>query len=359
MWRLLNLLLLISLIYGCAEPDAEHMLEDYTQRVSNALDEPIRFEPGNTPFPAFPPRRERLLPVEGLREGLIDVLQFRHCDLLPLIAERNSNLGRVMPPSQTLRYELRFLPAIENCEHDLSLQVKTDDSLQPLLDRVRQILQHKQEQLPRVIWNSIYTSEEMEQQFSHSTDPLPLDAQGLINQASQSLNAFILISELTAGDASWPDIRFINELESYYEQLYRMQSGQQWLRSVYLLSYTMEQVAQAIETRLERRPICFDQQPNNRSVIIQNVFRKFYAAEFQPYLALTDQFGRHWQTSHQSIQQYLPLPPSSEAYFSQLFDRQIKDGVLHRFNQARERHTEAWQTLLSHCGLSVGQSLDR
>lgn len=357
MWRIVNLLVLISLLYGCSEPNAESMLQDYTRRVSNVLDEPIQFKPGSSPFPSLPPRRERLLAVEELREGFIDVLQLRHCDLLPLIAERNSNLGRVMAPSQTLKYELDFLPLVTACEQDLTSRVEADPTLAPLLQRVRQILLHKQQQLPRVIWNSIYTSEEMEQQFSRSIEPLPLNAQGLINQAGSALEAFILISQLADTNKSWPEGRFIDDVENYYEQLYRMQSGQQWLRSVYLLSYTMDQVSDAIESRLKRRPICFEQQPNNHSVIIQNVFRNFYAGEFQPYLALTDQFGRYWQTSHQSIQQHLPLPPSSEAYFSQLFDSHIKDGVLSGFHQARDRHTEAWQTLLAHCGLSVGQTL--
>lgn len=357
MWRRLSLLLLTSLLYGCSEPGAEKMLQDYTRRVSNALDEPVEFAPGNSPFAAFPPRRERLLPVEDIREGLIEVLQLRHCNLLPLIAERNSNLGRVMTPSQTLRYELRFLPAVEACEQKLTQRIETDDTLEPLLHRVRQILQHKQKHLPRVIWNSIYASAEMEQQFSRSAEPLPLRAQGLINQAGNTLDAFILISQLANQESPWPDSRFINELENHYEQLYRMQSGKQWLRSLYLLSYTMEQVSESIESRLERRPICFNQQPNNRSVIIQNVFRNVYAAEFQPYLALTDQFGRHWKARHLAIQQHLPLPPSSEAYFSQLFDHEVQGGMLHRFNQARERHTQAWQTLLTHCGLSVGQTL--
>lgn len=357
MWRIANLLVLISLLYGCSEPNAENMLQDYTRRVSNALDEPINFEPGSTAFPSLPPRRERLLVVEELREGLIDVLQLRHCDLLPLIAERNSNLGRVMAPSQTLKYELEFLPLVTACEQDLIIRVEADPTLEPLLQRVRQIALHKQQQLPRVIWNSIYTSAEMEQQFSRSTEPLPLNAQGLINQAGKALEAFILISQLADTNEPWPAGHFIDDIESYYEQLYRMQSGQQWLRSVYLLSYTMDQVSNAIESRLKRRPICFDQQPNNRSVIIQNVFRNIYAGEFQPYLALTDQFGRYWQTSHQSIQKHLPLPPSSAVYFSQLFDSQIEDGVLSGFHRARKRHTEAWQTLLAHCGLSVGQTL--
>ncbi len=357
MWRPLSLLLLLSLLYGCSQTDAETMLQDYTRRVSNALDEPIEFAPGNSPFPVLPPRRERLLPVEDLREGLIEVLQLRHCDLLPLIAERNSNLGRVMPPSQKLKYELRFLPAVKACEQDLTRRVTTEASLLPLLHKVRQILSHKQQMLPRTIWNSIYTSEEMEQQFSRSVEPLPVEARGLINQARNTLDAFVLISQLATTDATWPDMHFIDEMETHYEQLYRLQSGQQWLRSVFLLSYTMEQVAQGIEARLERRPICFNQQPNNRSVIIQNVFRNYYAGEFQPYLALTDQYGQYWQASHQSILQHLPLPASSEAYFSQLFDSEMAGSVLHRFNQARKKHTEAWQTLLTHCGLSVGQTL--
>ncbi|MFN3880965.1 MAG: DUF3080 family protein [Nitrincola lacisaponensis] len=348
------LLLLIPLLSGCAEPSAEKMLRDYTQRVSNALEQPIEFEPGAADYPVLPPRRERRLETVELREGLIDVLRLRHCDLLPLIAERNSNLGRVMTPSQTLQYELRFLPAVHTCEQQLQDRINAEPELQPLLQRVREIRQHKEQQLPRVIWNGIYTSPEMEQQFSRSATTLPLQAPGIANQAQQLLDPFSVISRLATTEASWPDSAFILGLEQHYEQLYRTEIGSQWLRSVQLLSYTMNQVADGIEDRLARRPICFNQQPNNRATIIQNVFRSFYAQEFQPYLARVDQFGQRWRRLHAELQGPLPVPESTAHYFQHLFDTDWPGGLTQQFYLAQQRHTDAWQQLLQHCGLMPG-----
>lgn len=353
--RYLLMFLLVPLLNGCAEPTAESMLRDYTQRVSNALDQPIDFKNRHASYPSFPPRRERRYDLPEMREGLIDVLKLRQCDLLPLIAERNSNLGRIMPPSQSLQYELRFLPAIHQCEQIVFQRSLDEPELEPLLERVREIRLHKESQLPSVIWNSVYTTPEMEQQFSRSALPLPIGGIGHGNQIQHTLDPFTVISKLAQNPTEWPDAEFVAQLEQYYENLYRTELGSQWLQSVSLLTYTMNQVSDAIELRLNDRPICFNRQQNNRSTILQNVFRNFYAAEFQPYLASTDQFGQRWKNLHEDILMTLPVPESSSEYFMSIFDGTFEGGFMHAYDKAKTRHTAAWQTLLDHCGLMVGQ----
>ncbi|TVQ69178.1 MAG: DUF3080 family protein [Oceanospirillales bacterium] len=351
-------LISVTILSGCAEPTVESMLRDYTQRVSNAIEHPIDFKPNQTSYPILPPRRERRIEIPELREGLIDVLRLRHCDLLPLISERNSNLGRVMTPSQVLQYELRFLPAIQQCEVYLQARVSEETDLTPLLSRVQEIRQHKETQLPYVIWNALYTSPEMEQQFSRSSTPLPLKSTGQINHIQQTLDPFLVIAQVTQETSRVLEAEFIQSLESYYEQLYRTELGSQWLRSVSLLTETMNAVADGIEQRLEERPICFNRQPNNRSTIIQNVFRNFYASEFQPYLASTDQFGQRWISLQNELLSALPVPKSSADYFSTIFDKNHQNGFLFAYEQAKIRHIAAWQKLLDHCGLTAGNLTD-
>ena len=348
-------LLAVTVLSGCAEPTAESMLRDYAQRVSNAIEYPIDFQTGEISYPILPPRRERRIDIPELREGLIDVLRLRQCDLLPLISERNSNLGRVMPPSQILQYELRFLPAIQQCEKRLLERISEEAELAELLNRVQEIRQHKETYLPYVIWNALYTSPEMEQQFSRSATPLPLQSAGHINQIQQIIDPFIVIAQVTGEKTSTLDSEFILSLENHYEQLYRIELGNQWLRSVALLTQAMNAVAEGIEQRLDERPICFNRQPNNRSTIIQNVFRNFYASEFQPYLANTDQFGQRWSKLQNELVAELPVPKSSAEYFADIFNKNHNNGFMFAYDQAKSRHLAAWQRLLDHCGLMAGK----
>lgn len=354
--RFLTLLTIVLFLSGCSDPTPESMLRDYAQRVSNAIEFEVEFNPSEATYPAFPPRRERLLPITELREGLIDVLQFRHCDLLPLIAERNSNLGRVMPPSQTLKYELRFLPAIQQCEQRLTEQVEHDEEMASLLERVIEIRQHKEQQLPSILWNSLYTASEMEQQFARSASPLSLTSSDRINQIQQTLDPFIVFTELAENPTRQLEPEFIDAIEDYYERLYRTELGSEWLQSVSLLTESMNAVASAIDKRLEARSICYNQQPNNRATIIQNVFRNFYAAEFQPYLAKTDQLGQRWRSIHLHMLQNLPVPDSSASYFASIFETTDKKGFMKAYEDAKQRHIASWQRLLDHCGLMAGKN---
>jgi len=351
--RLLGIVLLSLLASACAEPDARSMLERYTERVGNAIEEPIDtdFDRALAHRPPLPPKRQRLIEIETIREGMIDVLDFRHCDLLHAIAERNTSLGRLAGHSQRLIYELEILPAMRRC-----LRRIDDEGLEvpPRLEtRLREIIQHKQQSLGALIWNALYAGDEMEQQFELGQPPLPLQGQALLAPIKPTLARFQTLAELSTRD-DWEAPGFAPKLEQDFEALYRSRFGGQWLTSLALLTHTLERTADAFERRLARRPVCFNNRPNNQARIIRNVFQTFYAGELQTYLSLVDRQGREWLDSQHRILTHLPVPEGARHYFGVLLNPEAPEGIWQRYLDARDRHTRNWQRLLRQCGMMPG-----
>jgi len=353
------LILLIGLttgtISGCSESTPEKMMQTYAQRLGNALDQPVAYSAATLqPLPIQPPRRQRLLQVTEIREGLFDVLNLRHCNLLPLVAQRNSSLGRVMPPSQQLIYELQFLQAIAECEEHLIELQTTDSNLDEVLLQIKEIHRIKRDNLPAVIWNSLYTAPEMEKQFAVNQPPLPVNNAGILATIEPSLLMFVRISHQIRADAESIDPIVIKALEQDYERLYRSDFGAQWLKSILHLTLLLDAAADAIETRLERLPVCYNNRPNPQAEILRNVFTRFYAQEIQGYLATVHQQGIRWLELQQRIMEPLPMPETTSPYYLLVVSTDSPDSLWQTYTSARDRHTSAWQQLLSQCGMTPG-----
>ena len=109
------LVFFLFFLSGCNSNAPKALLNDYTQRMSNVLDIEIAASDPNINLPSFPDKRDRFVSTNDIRQGLWEVLDFRQCDMLSIISERNSSLGKVMPASQKMRYELRFIKALQDC----------------------------------------------------------------------------------------------------------------------------------------------------------------------------------------------------------------------------------------------------
>ena len=175
------LLILTLLLSGCNTDTPQGMLEDYANRVSNAIeyDFSVDAEADLPAAPQYPAKRDRILPLSDIRVGVIDALAFRHCDLLQLISERNSSLGKLAGDSQRLIYELKAAPALQACRDRL---IGQNNPYPELLTQVKQILKTKSDEFPRLLWNTVYNSAEMEQQFALKAAPMPLADANYLNQ---------------------------------------------------------------------------------------------------------------------------------------------------------------------------------
>lgn len=348
-FRLILAITVALLLSACSDDSPQAMLENYSNRISNALDQPAQLElspPSN--LPAFPRRRDRFQPVEDVRQGLIEVFNLRHCRLITLVAERNSSLGKVMAPSKQLAYELELYVGLRDCLRQL---IKAEAEAD-LISQISDILVVKQRNLPMVLWNGIYTSEAFERNFSRAEPPLPLQDTDSFISDSVALQTLIKLAALQNDTSDWAVPAELETLENHYQALYNNRFGSRWLHSVSLLSETLNHTADVIEQRLQRRPLCFNGRSNPKATIVKNVFTKYYAGELQPYMARVDQQGRRWLAlNNRLLSQFSRVPTAMQRYQQQALSLEDSDSVWQQYIQARNRHTKSWQTLLGQCGL--------
>lgn len=355
--RYFIMLSMTLLLLGCEQRPVESMLERYSNRVANSLDSDAQLDLNiSLDLPLYPRRRERIRPVTDLRQGLLDVLKLRHCQLIPLVAERNSSLGKVMPPSRQLVYEIQFLSRLNNCRQTLR-DSQADEELTQQLDEIYRI---KKESFEASLWNGIFTSEAIERNFSHSEAALPLEGDGGFSQTRQALEAFNRIAALNNiihNQARWDEPNNLDQLEPHYQALSTLRYGSRWLRSIYLMTYTLNHTASVIEQRLQQRPLCYNQQATPKALIVKNVFNKYYAGELQPYMAKIDRDGREWLRLNQQLLANFNYIPATMLQYQALM-LTMNSPFWQHYTQARDRHTQAWQRLLKQCNLmpNGGQS---
>jgi len=340
-----SLLLLISLLTGCSKPEGQALLEDYLYRLGNATDTQINsnLDP-LPPIVAYPPRRERLVALQDIREGMLDTLNLGTCNLLPLIAQRNSSLGRVMPVSQQLIYEIRFYSLIRQCR--TLPQIQADSALSKQVD---EIYRAKQKNLPRVLWNAIYNSAEIEANFALGAPPLAPDDSDSPAASLISLQHFEQLVRLSQQTALWQPPPFVEQLEDDYEVLHRNQFGAHWLSSIRLVTETLSRAATGLETRLSQHPLCPQARPTPKAKILHNVFSRYYVARVQPYMALTHRSGQRWLKQHEVLLEALQYSELLADYRERVLS--LEGQLWQNYISARNRHTRAWQKQLSQCAM--------
>ena len=348
----LTLICLIPLC-SCSNNTPEAMLSDYMWRVANVLDVSVDTDFDNLPaLPLLPHRRERILPVTEVRQGLLEVLDLKFCNLLPLIAERNSSLGKVMLPSKQLAYELQFFTLIRHCRDRIE-----DDQYSPiepeLTDRIREIYQVKRRNLHNTVWNGIYTAREVELQFTSTAEALPLSGDTGYKAVDRSLQHLIQLSQVIKRPEQWQPPAFLDQLESDYGTLNSNPFGGQALRSLQLLTVTMERTSISISRRLDDNPLCFQGHQTEKARILGNVFRKFYANRFQPYLSRVDRDSKAWLRNQQELFSQFTPPSAMQDYMERIYNN--PNSLWERYNKARKQHTQAWQALLRQCSMMPGQ----
>ncbi|MCW8884802.1 MAG: DUF3080 domain-containing protein [Motiliproteus sp.] len=354
--RLLLFIFVFVVLTGCDQHSPESMLEDYVDRVGNTLDLDAQSGKPYEHLQAFPDRRDRRLTTTELRTGLLETLSLADCQLLPLIAERNSSLGKVMKPSTQLSYELRFFSQLESCYRRYRSNPDTDEEFMRLLNEIYKV---KAANLEAVIWNGTFTSEAMEQNFSLSKDPVPLTGNPGYGNALRALQFFHQIADNLQRFRSGQSFRLppdLKQLEKHYFALHNSEYGGQLILSLALITHHLDQVTELLNRKLQKRPLCFKSQPTNTAKILKNILIKYYAGEVQPYIARVQRHGQDWLETINGLLTHgiMPTPPLVERYRLTMLDVQGSSTLWGEYQRAVEAHTDAWQQVLRQCGLMPG-----
>jgi len=324
---------------------SEQLLADYVQRVENATGVEDLTPRSATELLAYPTRRLLNLPSAEVRISVADYMGLRHCRLFNLVSERNSVMGKVMPVSQQLIYEIEFLREATLCRQRLKTEAKSDEQTdQSLLA----MIQTKRKTFPVIFWNATFASPEMAKAFSLATDALPLDEQSMHVNSRQAIDYLINLG------AQAPQFRIkpaMAELEKQYFVLQLHRYGGRLLKSIAELSDTLNRAADALERMLETGPVCRQNKPIRKAQILKNVFSKYYVGAVQRHLSRIDRQGRQWLGAIEQLVaiQQVELPLAFAEYRSKMLD--LEGQLWQSFQNATKRHTQAWQTLFDQCGL--------
>ena len=117
------LCLMVVVLSRCSNTSTvEGRLKDYADRVQRVTGISISESHSNGPdLLHYPRRRDRLWSKKESNIGLLDFVALADCELQQLVGQRNSGLGAVMPVSQRLLYEHRFIASAPRCIGQLEI----------------------------------------------------------------------------------------------------------------------------------------------------------------------------------------------------------------------------------------------
>lgn len=339
----LAVLLMLSLA-GCSREDTlDYRYQDYLERIENVLErsaEPAR----PLPVIAYPPRRARLLQIPPFEQGLMEVWDFERCGLMPLINKRNSNLGRVLRPSQRYLYENQLWQLLQSCYRD---RMRWQDEDPDFVQRVEALYQHKQQIQPLIVHQLLFAAEELEVQFSQSLRPFSPDARPEYNTLAAALVYLTRLQSAPFATAADPA-----QLEQQLQLIHAQPLLHSLLKSLQISTQGLNRVAELLENQLEQRPVCLNNNPTPKARILFNVLQKFYLQSLQPVIAHHSRMANQLlPAGNRLLAGSGQYTPGTEQFRKKWLDQNAPDGLWQRFQQANQRHTKAWNTLLRQCNL--------
>jgi hypothetical protein len=271
---ILPILLLCTVLIGCAEPGPEDALQTYLARLARTLDQPAPAVvlPG---WQRIPRSADLEIDLEGSSLDALDFLSLSGCAVQVTIGKRNSSLGRTAPPSQRLLLDLEYLELAPDCVN--ALRGKGEDSLATTLDDA---WQQKKDQLPARVFNATLASDEFRAFWRkpRSLAGYPADTNSRVVTALESLTA--LARQWRSGDYT-ADNRGFEILLSEVA----IGDGGALMASLSLQSGWLQAADTVVGARVEKGPLCGEQLRLPEADILQNVVHKYFIGGVQPWSA--------------------------------------------------------------------------
>ena len=310
--------------------------QDYLTRLERLTRQPVP-PPSALDLRPYPGNAVLRRPLPDLRTGLLNYLALRHCDLMSLVSERNSALGKLRAASLRLDYELTFIQRGERC---LAQDKLEDPALIALLERTLAV---KRDSLGDLFWNAAWAGDELRGFLNQSPgpagDPGPgLEALGGLASAGRALRA-----------TPTPDA--LPKLERHLAALAGGAAGGALLREVAAARVALEQALSMLQA-LDEDDLCPRGRASQRARHLRNLLDSVYGEDVQPYLADLDRHRRRLDDRLRALRAVSSgANPALDQWLAHYFGPR---GQAARLDQALRAHTERWQTVLGACGLMPG-----
>jgi len=331
------LLLAVALMSGCSE-SSSLPLDKYLTRLGRSLDRPIIVNAGR--LPPLPRGRDLQLELQSQSIGLLDLLALGGCEISITIGNINSSLGKLASDSQRLLLELEFLSLAPDCID--SLNPATDAEL---IATLQAAMSEKRRMLPARIWNATLGGPEFRAFWKR---PRRLDTYPA-NTGGQILTSLARLAQLTSEWLGGNYQAGSDELERLLGDI-RLGDGGALLTSLDLQRSAFAATTPAIQQRLEEAPICIGKTPSPEGKIVDNVVRKYFIGEVQPWSVQVARRRGEIMPPVLALELNLrnTMPAAYQAWSHE------RDELLETAADAPREHAGHLAALLESCGLRPG-----
>ncbi|PMO35017.1 hypothetical protein BCT11_23180 [Vibrio sp. 10N.222.52.B12] len=329
------LVLLTTLLSGCNDwfnPE-KAVFEKYNQRLANVLDT-SESELEASPAVTIPDKRELFQELPRLSLGLLESYQLRQCGLFNLLAEKNSQLGKVQDAFYDFDYQTNLLRTLNGCLSDYPLSDEENTKLNGLYDQ-------KWHHLTVHLDNMLLTSDAMRKQLTGS-EWLPLESK---DQVAHVRDAFLALDEMYQTPyrtlSRLPDVTIVN----YQEEIEKTRLVGRLYYTLIDATHWLEQTTHMLEANQDKI-ICGANRDTTQFRYLRNVFQTIYVAEVQPYMAYVD-------STYQQLDGGLSLVEKRmQAHGANYGIEKAHD----QFREETMKHVQFWKNLFKRCGVKIGNS---
>jgi len=326
--KALSLIAVFCVLTGCSDPAISQM-DDYASRLGRILALEIQ-DPAPLDLQPLPSITQTRTDITDSSITLVELIATRACGLDALLGERNSSLGKVMTPSQRLKYELNFLQQIQPC-------LTHPDIAPELQQKLTAIASEKTTQIDKHWQNFLQQDDTLRQQLHPSRTLSKPDSVAGVAGSMQALHSLLALRK-SISDRNWQQATE-SDTEQALELLYKANALSQLQQSLRFSQNWLQSLNQQLE-QVDMKAQCPVGKSSDKADILNTILLQYFIGKVQLYLAQVDG----------TYQQLYPL-------LQQLYqDTALAQAIRQRFEAPHtelkaelKRHVIWWKAAEQHC----------
>lgn len=309
----------------------------YADRMANILDVP----PASLISPALSspddtlPRKVDLNRKNNETISLITLARLNQCGLGPLIAERNTSLGKTQLPSTRLAWEANFLKQLNYC----SGQSLDETTKAVIADMLRTKTNNWENQWSQFIQTSVPVRQSLQQNVPF----IQGENDGLADTMA-SLKFLYSLGVYSNNESN----KSRSELERHLQNLNRYKLPASAWRTKKYVGDNLTILTNWLTLHVDMETCATDYKFNEKAEYLRNVFELFFVNEIQP---ITGKLNSYLYNINPVIQEVIRRE-SIDPQFRAWVQKKMND---EDYKNSMQQHVKYWQKLFKVCEFSPGR----
>lgn len=328
---------LMYLLLSACSDRATDINDQYQQRLATALDKPFP-ETAKLTNLKLAPISNNDESIQSQQLSIIQLAQLSHCKLNTLIAEHNSQLGKVATAAGQLAYQIQFIQLAPSCLDKLSPESKSYHA-------IKRELANKKQQLLKQFNHLLYKDPELKRTWQLTSYALDTNLAGLVETEIALQNLLTLKQQIIQQQYAQIDSKALYPLLSVLRQF---NFNQALISAVRQQTYFNQSTSRYLAS-IELNELCNPLKNKRQAQIVSNVFKKYYLAQLQPYQA---QLSGALERLMPLYQQLWLGTTINQPWLAALLEQNQPNNLLTAFKDSAKTHVTWWQTFYKTCEIS-------